>query len=209
MYRTFVLKIAVIPSTLLQLSAATPLGAVKYWSSSFTDLFRRQQYGVNCSDLSTGRSNECWAELHITDYLNDWLSKHTCYEDEPFSDCFSRQNGFPDLNCTILDVKPCDTPQISPLDIDPRVYYTAYNIYCKHFLFSPPTMFLLPFINPTSIANTNPKSNKRLLHNLGLRPILRLRSILTTHLRDRRRCHQQIRLDPCQHPHRYPRLSLH
>ena len=84
---------------------------------------------VNCSDLVTGRKNDCWLELGLTEYLREWLADATCYEGEGFAGCFMRQNHFPGLDCTQITPNSCPAIQSDEVNKDPRTFYIAYNIY--------------------------------------------------------------------------------
>lgn len=84
--------------------------------------------GVNCSDLSTGRDNKCWEELHLTTWVQDWIAGNTCYENEPFASCFLRKVGYPELDCTGIKLATCTPPPIKE-GMDSRVFYVAYNFY--------------------------------------------------------------------------------
>lgn len=86
----------------------------------------RQQ--VNCSDLSTGRDNKCWEELQLTTWVQNWIVGNTCYENEPFSSCFLRKVGYPELDCTGIKLATCTPPPIQE-GMDSRVFYVAYNFY--------------------------------------------------------------------------------
>ena len=86
---------------------------------------------INCSDVTTGRSNKCWAELNLTDYVNNWVKNADCDQGEGFSDCFLRQYGLSNLNCSALVAGQCPAPQSPTLINDSKVFYVAYNIYGK------------------------------------------------------------------------------
>ncbi|KAL9600491.1 MAG: hypothetical protein Q9219_003142 [cf. Caloplaca sp. 3 TL-2023] len=91
---------------------------------------------VNCTDLSTGRDNKCWQELQLTNWVEDWIVGNTCYEDEAFASCFLRKVGYPELDCTGIKLATCTPPPLKP-DMDPRVFYVAYNIYGLPLLTTP------------------------------------------------------------------------
>ena len=84
---------------------------------------------VNCSDLVTGRANDCWARLNLTQYVKDWILTHECYSGEGFSTCYLRQSGFPGLDCSQISVSSCVAPQSDSIVLDPEKFYIAYNIY--------------------------------------------------------------------------------
>ena len=105
-----------------------------------------QQY-VNCSDITTGRANRCWAELNLTAYVNDWLSKAVCAAGEGFASCFLRQNGFPGLDCTHISGSACPAPQSDRILDDPKRFYVAYNIYGKPVSTLPPRHWDLTFVS--------------------------------------------------------------
>ncbi len=86
---------------------------------------------INCSDVTTGRSNKCWNILGLTEYVQTWQKSSSCYEGEGFSGCFLRQNGFPSLDCHAISVSACPAPQSDIVNQDPRTFYVAYNIYGK------------------------------------------------------------------------------
>ncbi|KAG8531389.1 uncharacterized protein KY384_003018 [Bacidia gigantensis] len=90
---------------------------------------------VNCSDLVTGRSNDCWAQLRLTDYVNNWLENNQCYQGEGFSTCFLRQNHFPGLDCSVITPSSCPAIQSDAVNQDPRTFYVAYNIYAINAFF--------------------------------------------------------------------------
>lgn len=83
---------------------------------------------VNCSDLSTGRDNKCWQELQLTTWLENWIVGNTCYQDESFASCFLRKVGYPELDCTGIKLDTCTPPPMKP-DMDPRIFYVAFNFY--------------------------------------------------------------------------------
>lgn len=84
---------------------------------------------VNCSDLVTGRANDCWVKLNLTQYVKDWIKTHQCYSGEGFSTCYLRQSGFPGLDCSRISVSSCVAPQSDSIVLDPPKFYIAYNIY--------------------------------------------------------------------------------
>ena len=84
---------------------------------------------VNCSDVTTGRANKCWAELNLTQYVQDWRSSAVCFQGEGFSSCYLRQNGFPGLDCHTISGAACTAPQSDAAIDDPKRFYVAYNIY--------------------------------------------------------------------------------
>ena len=84
---------------------------------------------VNCRDLKTGRSNKCWNELHLTDWVTNWMNENPCYQDEAFASCFLRLEGFYGLDCTGIKVSSCTSPQGIIVGTAPEVFYVAYNIY--------------------------------------------------------------------------------
>ena len=87
---------------------------------------------VNCLDVSTGRSNRCWAQLNLTGYVKDWLNNHHCYEGEGFSTCYLRQNNFVERDCSAVSLSSCTSTSYDQAGSDPRKFYVAYNIYGKH-----------------------------------------------------------------------------
>ena len=89
-----------------------------------------QPLSVNCTDPMTGRSNACFAELKISDYIKEWITTHKCYNNEGFAKCYLRQNGFSTLDCVSITSSSCSAPQPGVLT-DPKEYYAAYNIFCK------------------------------------------------------------------------------
>ena len=86
---------------------------------------------VNCSDPVTGRANDCWSQLGLSKYVNDWVATHECYQGEGFATCYLRQNGFTTLDCSGIAINACVPPQDPSLVLDPQKFYVAYNIYCK------------------------------------------------------------------------------
>ena len=87
---------------------------------------------IVCTNISTGRANRCWSELNLTQWVTDWTLTHACYQDEGFSTCFLRQNGFPGLDCSQIAPAACTAPQYSysvNLVENPKIFYVAYNIY--------------------------------------------------------------------------------
>lgn len=89
---------------------------------------------VVCTNITTGRANRCWAELSLTEWVENWSNDNSnkCYEYEGFSTCFLRQNGFPGLDCSQIAPGACDAPQNSltvNLLTNPEVFYVAYNLY--------------------------------------------------------------------------------
>ena len=87
---------------------------------------------VNCSDPVTGRSNDCWHQLKLSQYVNDWVDTHECYKGEGFATCYLRQNGFTTLDCSGIALDACPPPQDPQLVLDPQKFYVAYNIYCEY-----------------------------------------------------------------------------
>ncbi|KAL8835224.1 MAG: hypothetical protein Q9170_003420 [Blastenia crenularia] len=83
---------------------------------------------VNCTDLSTGRDNKCWQELQLTSWLENWIVGNTCYESESLASCFLRKAGYPELDCTGIKLSTCTPPPLKP-DMDPKVFYVAFNFY--------------------------------------------------------------------------------
>ena len=84
---------------------------------------------VDCNQPQTGRSNDCWAQLGLTEYVIEWVNTHECYRGEGFSTCYLRQNGFPSLDCSGIAISSCPPPQDSALSLDPQKFYVAYNIH--------------------------------------------------------------------------------
>lgn len=84
---------------------------------------------VNCTDVTTGRDNKCWAELDLTRWVEDWVDTNACYKDEAFASCFLRKEGFPGLDCTGIKIDTCTSPQGDNVLKEPEVFYVAYNIY--------------------------------------------------------------------------------
>ena len=80
-------------------------------------------YYVNCSDITTGRANKCWDELQLTEFVQQWSNTHKCYEDEGFSTCYLRQNGFPSLDCSAIYPSACVAPQSDNLFANPKNFY--------------------------------------------------------------------------------------
>ena len=86
---------------------------------------------VNCTDPTTGRDNKCWAELRLTEWVEDWVDTNACYPGEAFASCFLRREGFPGLDCTGIKIDACTSPQGDNVLKKPEVFYVAYNIYGK------------------------------------------------------------------------------
>ena len=86
---------------------------------------------VDCHDLTTGRSNKCWKELDLSSWVENWLETHWCHNQEGFSECFLRQNGFPALDCSAVKLDSCSPPQSDSVNSRPEQFYVAYNIYGK------------------------------------------------------------------------------
>ena len=84
---------------------------------------------VNCTDVTTGRDNKCWAELKLTQWVEDWVDTNACYTGEAFASCFLRREGFPGLDCTGIKIDTCTSPQGDNVLKEPEVFYVAYNIY--------------------------------------------------------------------------------
>ena len=81
----------------------------------------------NCSDLSNGLFDDCWAELKIRSYLRDWINGTICGREEGFADCFLRQHGWPGLSCADVSEGSCPPIQgYSKMDVRP--FYVAVNI---------------------------------------------------------------------------------
>lgn len=100
---------------------------------------------VDCTDLSTGRDNKCWQELRLTAWVSDWIAANTCYQNEAFSSCFLRKAGYPELDCTGIKLDTCTPPSVKE-GMDPKVFYVAYNFYCKFFFFFPFSNCLRSFV---------------------------------------------------------------
>ena len=93
-----------------------------------------EEVQVDCRNLTTGRANRCWAELDLSNWVQQWVSTNQCYESEGFSSCFLRSNGFPGLDCSQIAPGACTAPQYSVtvnLFANPEIFYVAYNIYGK------------------------------------------------------------------------------
>ena len=86
--------------------------------------------GVNCMDLTTGRSNKCWDELDLNDWIEDWLNNNSCRADEAFASCFLRKEKIPGLDCRGININACVPPQGEIVNT-PQAFYVAYNIYGK------------------------------------------------------------------------------
>ena len=86
---------------------------------------------VNCTDVTTGRDNKCWRELHLTQWVEDWVENNACHTDEAFASCFLRKEGFPGLDCTGIKIDTCTSPQGENVLKQAEVFYVAYNIYGK------------------------------------------------------------------------------
>ena len=86
---------------------------------------------VDCTQPQTGRSNDCWAQLGLSQYVIEWVNTHECYKGEGFSTCYLRQNGFPTLDCSGIAISSCPPPQDDSLTLDPQKFYVAYNIHGK------------------------------------------------------------------------------
>ena len=86
---------------------------------------------VVCTNLTTGRANKCWDDLNLTKWVITWANDntHKCYQDEGFSSCFLRINGFWGLDCSQIAPNACVPPQNANLATQPEVFYVAYNIY--------------------------------------------------------------------------------
>ena len=84
---------------------------------------------VDCKNITTGRDNKCWAELGLSNWVNEWVADNACHTDEPFASCFLRTEGFPGLDCTGIKPSACTSPQGDNLLKEPEVFYVAYNIY--------------------------------------------------------------------------------
>ena len=85
--------------------------------------------GIDCTNITTGRDNKCWAQLNLTQWVQDWLEDNTCHPNEPFASCFLRLEGFPGLDCTGIKVSTCTAPQGDNVLKQPQIFYVAYNIY--------------------------------------------------------------------------------
>ena len=85
--------------------------------------------GIDCNNITTGRDNKCWAQLNLTQWVQEWLEDNTCHPNEPFASCFLRLEGFPGLDCTGIKISACTSPQGDNILEKPQVFYVAYNIY--------------------------------------------------------------------------------
>ena len=85
--------------------------------------------GIDCDNITTGRDNKCWAQLNLTQWVQEWLEDNTCHPNEPFASCFLRLEGFPGLDCTGIKPSACTAPQGDNMLKTPQVFYVAYNIY--------------------------------------------------------------------------------
>ena len=85
--------------------------------------------GIDCDNITTGRDNKCWAQLNLTQWVQEWLEDNTCHPNEPFASCFLRLEGFPGLDCTGIKISACTPPQGDNMLKKPQVFYVAYNIY--------------------------------------------------------------------------------
>ena len=83
----------------------------------------------DCRNLRTGRDNKCWEELHLTDWVRNWIATHQCYPEEPFARCFMRLEEFYALDCTGIKLDACTPPQGESLGVQVEVFYVAFNIY--------------------------------------------------------------------------------
>ena len=84
---------------------------------------------VDCCNLRSGRDNKCWDELRLNEYVRWWTENNRCRQDEPFAACFLRKEGFYALDCTGIKPDACTPPQSDSLQVEPHVFYVAYNIY--------------------------------------------------------------------------------
>ena len=84
---------------------------------------------IDCENNTTGRDNRCWAQLNLTQWVQEWLEDNTCRPNEPFASCFLRLEGFPGLDCTGIKISACTAPQGDNMLKNPQVFYVAYNIY--------------------------------------------------------------------------------
>ena len=102
--------------------------------------------GINCDNITTGRDNKCWAQLNLTQWVQEWLEDNTCHLNEPFASCFLRLEGFPGLDCTGIKISACTAPQGDNMLKKPQVFYVAYNIYgsfCTPILEDPCDMIVI------------------------------------------------------------------
>ena len=106
------------------------LNNTSHQPSGYVGVGSDQTQQVNCTILSTGLSSDCWKDLDLTNWLNNWTSTHLCYPNEGFSTCFLRQNYFPGYDCSGIAANRCVPPQAFPWQ-DVYSFYVSYNIYCE------------------------------------------------------------------------------
>ena len=85
----------------------------------------------NCSDLNA-QHVECWQELDMEGYLNDWNAKKLsqCEGQKAWVNCYlSVEVGWRVSDCTSTDDGKCGSWIVDPSIHDPHVFYTVYNIY--------------------------------------------------------------------------------
>ena len=111
----------VLPDVLLGKRAATTSHVTNATNSKKPPI-------VNCNNLSTGLSNNCWAELDLTDWVIAWQQNTVCLDGEGFASCFLRQSAYPGLDCTTISLSSCPPPVVLT-GMDPRNFYVSYNIY--------------------------------------------------------------------------------
>lgn len=125
------------------LAAASPLDIFRSSrASEFPPTLTRRQITVssgtpktvasnaNCSDPSTGRAPDCFTQLNLADYINNWVNTHQCYTGESFANCYLRQNSLGAFDCAAITANGCPAPQLSDIT-DAKAFYTAYNIFCR------------------------------------------------------------------------------
>lgn len=98
---------------------------------------------LDCSPSSTsGLHPECWAQLNVTGYINDWLAANGTAagcDTLGFAQCFLQANGYGGRTCNLLTRGTCDafeTTGTAAAYESPQQFYTLWNIYAIYQYFN-------------------------------------------------------------------------
>lgn len=91
---------------------------------------------LDCSPSSTaGLQPDCWAQLNVSTYINDWLAANgtaaDC-ENLGFAQCFLQYNGYGGRTCNLLSRGTCDSFETTGAEAayaSPQQFYALWNIY--------------------------------------------------------------------------------
>lgn len=111
-----------IISSAIRSLAASPIGL-----EHTQRIISKRQMG-NCSDLNQNLTWECWNQLNMTEYLDNWwYANHTQCErrNATFASCYQQLNGFEQEQCDMTGPSMCSYPA----DFSGYTPHEAYALY--------------------------------------------------------------------------------